>query len=69
MAVKRTSVVTQADLAALDAVLTALEKTDAEVVTLQEMCREKGDSDRLGRCRIARFRLDEARKIMEHAFR
>jgi hypothetical protein len=67
--VRRTQVVTQADLEAMNAALEALDAARDAVTTVQDACREKDDSDRVGRCKIAKFRLAEARTIIEHAFR
>lgn len=65
----RLQVVTQADLEAMNAALEAIVHADDAISLVQTMCREKADSDRAGRCKIARFRLNEARQIIEHAFR
>jgi hypothetical protein len=65
----RTQVVTQGDLEALNAALDAIAHADDAISTVRAMCLEKQDSDRAGRCKIARFRLNEARQIIEHAFR
>jgi hypothetical protein len=62
-------VVTQADLEAMNAAIEAIEAADDAIELVQAMCREKQDSDRAGRCKIARFLLNEARQIIEHAFR
>lgn len=65
----RTQVVTQADLEALNATLEAIDRSESMFRDLEAACREKGDTQRVQACYVARLRLGEARRIVEHAFR